>query len=916
MDKVITSDIFVSYSQCPRKAYLLLCTNEKGIPNEYINILQQRKIANQERYINTLKQKDSNVQSYSFDNLKSGSDFLTNATLKVNEFEAECGFLTKMNESSAFGDCSYEPTIFAGTYTITKEHKLELLFVGYVLKQIQNKLPAFGRIIGMGDESHKVKLENVTKTIVYLLEPLQEWTMASSPKPPLLILNRHCTYCQFQRTCKDQAEKEDNLSLLDAISTPKVIRKYERKGIFTVKQLSYLFRPRKRKKRAKSTVTAHKPELQALAIRTGKIYLQELPELSRKPVELFLDIEGIPDQGTYYLIGLLVCEDDICTYHSFWADTLQDESHIWQQFLEKINQYPDAPIYHYGSYEPKAINELAKRYETTSEDIKNRLININKHIYGMVYFPVRSNGLKAIGGFIGASWTSSNASGLQSLVWRHYWEETNDTKYQDILVTYNEEDCQALKLLKDKIGRIGVSVDVMTEVELADQPKMHTTEIGDQVYNQFKAIIKSASIVYERNKISFRQLEEKKDKENNKERYRIAARELHKKLMNSKRKVTKVVQVSQMSTCPKCKDEFLQPSNRVSKRVIIDLTSTRYGVKKTITEYMGTQGYCQKCYKYYPPSDISRSIKNQLYGHGFRAWVIYNRVALHMPYESIQESLMEYFKEKIAVTTVPLFIKRGADYYAETQKIIIQRILNSPVIHADETTIIIKSSNWYVWVFTNGEYVVFILKETREATFVYEFLANYQGVLVSDFYSGYDSIPCRQQKCWVHLIRDINNDLRETPFDEEFEAFVMKVQNLIVPIIDAVQEHGLKKRRLNKFKSNVHKFYREVIIDKRYKSELVIKYQKRFIRYQESLFTFLEEDGIPWHNLAAERAIRHVAIQREMSTSLSKTVTPDYLLLLGIRQTCRFQGKSFFKFLFSGEKDIDQFEAHKRSRNK
>ena len=38
--------------------------------------------------------------------------------------------------------------------------------------------------------------------------------------------------------------------------------------------------------------------MQALAIRTGKIYLQELPELDRKPVELFLDIEGVRVDST------------------------------------------------------------------------------------------------------------------------------------------------------------------------------------------------------------------------------------------------------------------------------------------------------------------------------------------------------------------------------------------------------------------------------------------------------------------------------------------------------------------------------------------------------------------------------------------------------------------------------------------
>lgn len=38
----------------------------------------------------------------------------------------------------------------------------------------------------------------------------------------------------------------------------------------------------------------------------------------------------------------------------------------------------------------------------------------------------------------------------------------------------------------------------------------------------------------------------------------------------------------------------------------------------------------------------------------------------------------------------------------------------------------------YVWVFTDGQRVVFRITETREANYVHEVLAGYKGVLVSD----------------------------------------------------------------------------------------------------------------------------------------------------------------------------------------
>ena len=134
----------------------------------------------------------------------------------------------------------------------------------------------------------------------------------------------------------------------------------------------------------------------------------QLPELNRKPIELFFDIEGIPDQKYEYLLGLLVCDEtNSCKYYSFWADTCEDELLILQKFIEMVTQYPDAPIYHYGDYESRAINKLARRYESNIgvdiESIQNRLVNINTYIYGRIYCPVYSNGLKNIGRFIGAA---------------------------------------------------------------------------------------------------------------------------------------------------------------------------------------------------------------------------------------------------------------------------------------------------------------------------------------------------------------------------------------------------------------------------------------------------------------------------------------------------------------------------------
>src|ERR1041384_8222836 len=142
MEPAITPEIVVAYAQCPRKAYLLLFSPDKGEPHEYVQILEQQRCANQGRYIDHLQQTHADVHPHSVENLRKGSKILINAHLQVDGLAADCGVLTRVEGKSTFGKHSYEPSIFVGTHSISKEQQLELSFVGHVLERLQDTSPA------------------------------------------------------------------------------------------------------------------------------------------------------------------------------------------------------------------------------------------------------------------------------------------------------------------------------------------------------------------------------------------------------------------------------------------------------------------------------------------------------------------------------------------------------------------------------------------------------------------------------------------------------------------------------------------------------------------------------------------------------------------------------------------------------
>ncbi|MEO0538611.1 MAG: TM0106 family RecB-like putative nuclease [Cyanobacteria bacterium P01_A01_bin.123] len=900
---VITSEIFVAYSQCPRKAFLLMFSEDKGEPHNYPLILEERRENNRSQYLEKFLEYHPEARAYDTKGFKK-HEFLVDATLRSEQLEAYCAVLTKVDTSSTNRRIRYEPTIVTGTCSITSEQKVELLFVGLVLGQIQKQVPALGRIVGMDGKAHRVQLENGYKGIKTSLKMLESWCNAQSTETPSLVLNKHCPSCQFQHICQEQAEKENNLSLLDRM-TPKAIQKYNSRGIFTVQQLSYLFRPRRRRKKQKtSEPVKHSLELQALAIREQKVYIQELPKLTRQSVELFLDIEGIPDKRFYYLMGLLVCEGENCIQKSFWTDTPEHEETIWKQLLAKINEYPEVPIYHYGNYEVKAINQLAKRYSTDIDQITKRLININSCIYGKIYFPTFSNSLKEIANSIGFSWSESGVSGLQSLAWRYQWEKSHHEKLKQKLIEYNLEDCFALQHVFNFMLKLSNKENRPDSSEVVDANKTSDNsnflfKKNDFVLEELNYINKCAYFDYQREKIFFRNKKERGSNKNaNKKLKRV--RQDH--------KVNKYVELALPSKCPKCGHTKIYRGGRVHKTVI-DLKYFKYGIKKWTTKFSTHRAWCQSC-KYRWRSDEFKAIKNR-YGHRVYAYMVYQRVAMKQSQNDIYENLKDIFGFYIFPGWDKSMISMANDY-SKTYDLILEKLNAGKLIHADETTVDIQREEGYVWVFTSFEEVFYIYSPSREGKILGK-IANFDGVLISDFYSAYNSVKCLQQKCLIHLIRDMNDDLYKNPFDEEYKTLVKNLGILLKMIVETIDEYGLKKRNLKKHKYDVDNFYKKMESFS-FGSDLFEKYKSRLIKNRIKLFEFLNHDDIPWNNNNAEHAIKAFASYRNIvGGRFTENGVKRYLVLLSIYQTCKYKNVSFLDFLFSGETDIDRFKRYRRS---
>jgi predicted RecB family nuclease len=277
------------------------------------------------------------------------------------------------------------PIRFFPNEKITKQDKLLLAFDALALATASGKMPQFGKIIH-GSEQRVMKIElagllEMTKIVVSKITAQQ-----ASPTSPQLILNKHCTECEFQPQCRQIAIEKDELSLLSGISEKERKRQHN-KGIFSVIQLSYTFRAHRRPKRLASKPEKYSPALKALAIREHKIHIAGKPDLNLQGNPVFLDVEGVPDQNFYYLIGMRTKSGDSYVQHSFWANERLDEKEIWASSLEILAKINNPQLVHYGSYETIFLKRMKERYPEVVEDASflDRLIAQSINLLSIIY---------------------------------------------------------------------------------------------------------------------------------------------------------------------------------------------------------------------------------------------------------------------------------------------------------------------------------------------------------------------------------------------------------------------------------------------------------------------------------------------------------------------------------------------------
>ena len=904
----LTLDTIGAFVRCRYKAFLK-SAGQTGSPTEY-EILESRLAdAFQETAVQRLAERLSPREvAYGPLSLEDALKGRHRLILNVNINDGHRSLTIPAIEPLASGrQQDYAVLIFSPGNRVTRPTKLLAALLGTALRTWSG-LPVSCAKVVFGPRFSTTRLglsspngpTHLGREATSMLRDLE--TMVTMPAAPKLFLNSHCNVCEFRDRCRKEAIERENLSLLTGLQ-PKEIEAWNERGIFTVTQLAHTFRP-KTMGRSSHNPKRHSQQLQAMAIRDKTIYVRKRPDMPAASTRVYLDVEGIPDTGLFYLIGLLVVKDGGQVRHQFWADSELDQQTIWHDFLSVLAKLDDYSVVHFGRYEKDFVKEMFQRYGgsdgVSEEGLLCRLFDVHVAIRTNLFFPVYSNGLKEIATFLGFQWQGPVQFGIDSIVWRYKWDQKRDSMAKAELLRYNYEDCLAVIEVFDHLAAMSLqdqkSTAQFTETDALPRHAKDTFGKSTFALPDLETITKRAYFTYQQNRVFLRT-----DKN-----VRISIKR-KRRPSKARLKANKTVDCESPVKCPKCGKKRVTRSNRLPyRKTVRDLRFFRGGVKRWVVTYSTGRYRCGRCGHSFHSAEYPT--KQPKFGQNLASWAVYQHVALRQSFEAIAASVNDVFGYNFSVHVVQTSHGMLAKSHNVTEGLLISMLRSGNVICGDEAKIHLRRHVvGYVWAFSGPEVVIYRFSKSRDATVLNEIIKGFAGVLVSDFYNVYDSAPCPQQKCLIHLIRDVNDDLLKTPFDQELREMASRFTALMTPIIESIDRYGLTKRHLGKFCVDSER-YQKWVAGQQFTSKVAQGYQKRIGKYGDRLFTFLSYDGVPWNNNLAENAVKLIASRRKLLDGLmSENGIRDYLIFLSIYQTLRRKGGSFLRFLLSGKTDLFEF---------
>jgi transposase len=339
----------------------------------------------------------------------------------------------------------------------------------------------------------------------------------------------------------------------------------------------------------------------------------------------------------------------------------------------------------------------------------------------------------------------------------------------------------------------------------------------------------------------------------------------------ARRRETATQSVShKLEDCPACGCHVYGQSV-ARRRQVIELPPPQ---PVEVTEHVIFKSWCPRCECWHTPRLDLRGVVLGRGRLGVRliSLIAYLRTELRMTVRAIRRYLQVVHELVLSNGEIVEVLHRVREVGQPALRELREQMRSSAVVHADETGWREDGQGGYVWTFStpDGPDTVryFERDKSRSGKVALRILDRaFKGMLISDFFVGYNRYKGAHQRCWVHLLRDLHELKEEHAGDESVQQWARDVRALYDEAKAACP--GIKERtapeREALYRSLIERSQKLALQYAQRKAHPCWALAKRLSRHQDELFHFVRVDGVPADNNLAERSLRPLVVIRKIS---------------------------------------------------
>jgi uncharacterized protein len=361
--------------------------------------------------------------------------------------------LTRVDDAeSALGSYSYSVTEIKTARNIHKAHILQGALYNRLVGVIQGYEPPKFYIINRDGDTQAIQMADVNDELDQVLADMRAVMEGRKVIEPYYGGGRW----PWETYVNNLAIQASDVSLVPGVGNAiraglirEGYRTVEAVASTSVEALTQV--PRIGKTTAWKFITTAKAIHESCPVR--RAHDLHLPQAS---IQVFLDFEGTDPriradglEVVNYLIGALVRRgSESAIFVPFFAESLDDEKRMLQEFLEWSASLNDAMFYHWHHYERTHLKKMTEHFNISpaqAAPVMGHLVDLHPITTKAFAFPAYGEGLKEIAKSLGFNWRHGDVDALTSVALYFQYLDSDGTNHEarQKILDYNEDDCLA-----------------------------------------------------------------------------------------------------------------------------------------------------------------------------------------------------------------------------------------------------------------------------------------------------------------------------------------------------------------------------------------------------------------------------------------------------------------------------------------